>query len=160
MAHLCLRLTVSFAAPQLCSAQPFLLSHCLAGLDYAFPEAAKLGGFISAATQSAKRALFCWNASGRGAQDADDEQADGIVQVGTSSAPMPVWVPVRVHKAWTGADDVKWVKLIYDFTLTRPGAFVKQVAQPKVLRLRDLHRDWDRGRTACQCVWEGSVLCQ
>eukprot|EP00891_Asterochloris_glomerata_P008257 jgi/Astpho2/8257/fgenesh1_pg.00122_%23_30_t len=55
----------------------------ISGLDYAFPEAAKLGGFISAATQSAKRALFCWNAAGRGAQDADDEQADGIVQVGT-----------------------------------------------------------------------------
>ena len=59
------------------------VSCCPAGLDYAFPEAAKLGGFISAATQSAKRALFCWNAAARGALDADEEQADGIVQVGT-----------------------------------------------------------------------------
>lgn len=66
------------------------VSCCPAGLDYAFPEAAKLGGFISAATQSAKRALFCWNAAGRGAQDADDEQADGIVQVGTIQGPVLV----------------------------------------------------------------------
>ena len=33
----------------------------LAGLDYAFPEAAKVGGFVSSATQTAKRALFCWS---------------------------------------------------------------------------------------------------
>lgn len=35
----------------------------LAGLDYAYPEAAKVGGFVSSATQTAKRALFCWSAS-------------------------------------------------------------------------------------------------
>ena len=34
----------------------------VAGLDYAYPEAAKIGGFVSSATQTAKRALFCWSA--------------------------------------------------------------------------------------------------
>lgn len=34
----------------------------VAGLDYAYPDAAKIGGFVSSATQTAKRALFCWSA--------------------------------------------------------------------------------------------------
>lgn len=46
----------------------------VAGLDYAFPEAAKIGGFVSSATQTARRALFCWSA-GTG------QAEDGIVKV-------------------------------------------------------------------------------
>lgn len=46
----------------------------LAGLDYAYPEAAKIGGFVSSATQTAKRALFCWSAG-------NSQSEDGIVKV-------------------------------------------------------------------------------
>ena len=48
----------------------------LAGLDYAYPDASKIGGFVSAATQTAKRGLFCWTAGKIGQSD------DGVVQVG------------------------------------------------------------------------------
>ena len=47
----------------------------LSGLDYAYPEAFKLGGFVSAATQTAKRGLFCWSAN------VQDQSQDGVVQV-------------------------------------------------------------------------------
>ena len=47
----------------------------LAGLDYAFPEATKIGGFVSAATHTAKRGLWCWSA-------AHEQQTEsGVVQV-------------------------------------------------------------------------------
>ena len=46
----------------------------VAGLDYAYPEAAKIGGFVSSATQTAKRALFCWSAG-------TSQPENGIVQV-------------------------------------------------------------------------------
>ena len=52
-----------------------------AGLDYAYPEAAKIGGFVSAATQTAKRALFCWSAK----QAMQSEE--GLVQVTTFLLP-------------------------------------------------------------------------
>ena len=47
----------------------------LAGLDYAYPEASKIGGFVSSATQTAKRALWCWSA------DKSNQSDDGIMMV-------------------------------------------------------------------------------
>jgi len=47
----------------------------LAGLDYAYPEASKIGGFVSSATQTAKRALWCWSA------DKSNQCDDGIMMV-------------------------------------------------------------------------------
>lgn len=47
----------------------------LAGLDYAYPDASKIGGFVSSATQTAKQALWCWSA------DRMSQSDDGIMQV-------------------------------------------------------------------------------
>ena len=47
----------------------------LSGLDYAYPEASKIGGFVSAATQTAKRGLFCWSV------DRQNQSEEGVVQV-------------------------------------------------------------------------------
>lgn len=38
------------------------IAEVLAGLDYAYPEAAKLGGLCSAASGGAKRTLIWWSA--------------------------------------------------------------------------------------------------
>ena len=53
----------------------------LAGLDYAFPEATKIGGFVSAATQTAKRGLWCWSAGN------PNQPETGVVQVGQMLLP-------------------------------------------------------------------------
>ena len=53
-----------------CQVMPFCV-----GLDYAYPEASKIGGFVSAATQTAKRALFCWSANQK------QQSEDGLAQV-------------------------------------------------------------------------------
>lgn len=47
----------------------------LSGLDYAYPDASKIGGFVSAATQTAKRGLFCWSA------DSPNQSENGVAQV-------------------------------------------------------------------------------
>ena len=61
----------------------------LAGLDYAYPEAAKIGGFVSSATQTAKRALFCWSA---GSKQSGSE--DGIVKVWLRPAKLTLCISI------------------------------------------------------------------
>ncbi|DBB01388.1 TPA: hypothetical protein ACH3X1_000056 [Trebouxia sp. C0004] len=65
------------------------VSDLLAGLDYAYPEASKIGGFVSSATQTAKRALWCWSANKSNQSD------DGIMMGG--AAVLSLQGPVRIE---------------------------------------------------------------
>ncbi|KAL3147368.1 hypothetical protein ABBQ32_002849 [Trebouxia sp. C0010 RCD-2024] len=64
------------------------ITDLMAGLDYAYPEAAKIGGFVSSATQTARRALFCWSAGA-------SQSEDGIVKGG--AAVLSLQGPLKIE---------------------------------------------------------------